>query len=1508
MGVALEQALADWLRVVADQEGRAFVDSTLELELKRVLRSRELHPGERPLVARWWADGTSAWENAFLEHRVARALRVAQELAFAPGPPLVEARVIARRGGAAMNLDQAPRLGPGQVLVVLADAVEMGRWGRQGAGDGYAPERPEPSRSFLAAVKDARRIAVFDATEAFEQLPSIFQDGGSHDATATQQTLGDLAHNDSESLIGILLGKKYLLNKCLGVGGFGTVYEAHDLMLDKAVAVKLLNRPASGSRRDSRALREEARRVTRLSHPNIVEWKAFDETDDGSCYFVMELIEGDDLRTILDRDGPLGPRRTARILKQILSALQSAHESKDGEPILHLDLKPQNVFLVPGKLENHDDYVKVIDFGVGRVLHSEQPVATPVDGSTIAVADLTTAKSSLGPPRVQASACTPEYAAPELCAHLLKGPVPILDGRTDIYSVGVMGFEMLTGTLPIVSLPDRTELLDLKQHLELPSLTKLAPEVPRSLARFLDRCLTKDPRLRWSSAREAHDALTSIERRAKAKRAAWIAVPLLALLALLALGLSRAMARIQPQPLTLLEIVDGEVRPLEENRLYLGPDLSRRSLRVDGLPAEESVTAASLVLDRSEEAEPLEGATAAWRGEDRLDLQMHRLDRRFETSAYIRLDSPTGPWFSTPIHLVWLGEGAVDGETLRLPFGGGLPIDRVGGVVVIETRGAPSDVAEAWVSIGSERIPAQRRPPSKEADYVSFQVSLDRLCEGPGACEVEATVLDRAGGSGTVSRRISLVNEPLRVVEATLDQVSVAGNHALSEGRPTHLDLVLSSSADVGWNVVTSDGVSRASGSASRFSRGRLDLGDLSHILTGSSYSGWIDVSADDTRIVGRSSAERGRAAVRLPIKFIAGVPRMRAELLRTGTSVVIPGDGSFLYVADEGFSVRVQRVSEHALVVDAGLVGHSLGVDPIRRAPQEMVDPLITEAMFDFDAIAEGAFDLEVRAWASSGKTSPDSTPPDVVIRSTLVVDRTRPLLDLRMPDSPVRSVNPLSAPVLGIRLANRDPRRTEAPVQLQWRLHSVGIARRLLEQGTTTFFEEELELPLPMPGLERSGVADLDGEYVVEITGKDRAGNPIRRCDVPYVISAAGPEVFLAEPLPGFPWRMSSSGTLAVLLRARDQNGVASVRVELAGPVGSTPLDVPLSFREDSWKAEIDIPRGWEGEFVTLGVLARDAQGSETRYRTTVEVAPADSTLPAAIDVACAGEGATSMRLVRGNDGFPYVFGGRNDELENALFIEADLPAFDDTSLSRSWSVAYAESQIEDFYVDVREVTVRQFLSFARDRDAWASSDVSSLSEERRAGLVAELSGADPESPATGVTWDEARAYAAWVGKRLPSVVEWEYAVRGGARYRPYPGYAADSPRDGSTLDSDVTIDTGVSGLCASPAEWTATPVRFDDGDELSINVAAIVRDHAAEALTPSLFSAWCERPSYWAVGARDGRNRADFTALRSALRDRPDPRIGFRCALSAERVRLALQDGGRLDDRTSLSARNP
>jgi len=285
--------------------------------------------------------------------------------------------------------------------------------------------------------------------------------------------------SDSEPELDLLTGTvvagKYRIDELIGRGGMGAVFRATNLAIGKRVALKFLCREAALDRDAVARFQREAEAASTVESAHIVQIFDSGTTDDGRPFLVMELLRGEDLRQRLRREGRLAPNDAVRIAAQVARALRRAHEAG----IVHRDLKPDNVFLC----ERDDDpaFVKLVDFGISKVARRE------------ATADALTRRGVvLG---------TAFYMAPEQAQAL-----PDVDGRTDLFSLGAILYETLTGEPPHHGRVYESVLIDICTK-DAPPLRDRAPDVPEPLARVVHRALERDRARRFQTAEELHAAL-----------------------------------------------------------------------------------------------------------------------------------------------------------------------------------------------------------------------------------------------------------------------------------------------------------------------------------------------------------------------------------------------------------------------------------------------------------------------------------------------------------------------------------------------------------------------------------------------------------------------------------------------------------------------------------------------------------------------------------------------------------------------------------------------------------------------------------------------------------------------------------------------------------------------------------------------------------------------------------------------------------------------------------------
>ncbi len=324
-----------------------------------------------------------------------------------------------------------------------------------------------------------RRIEIVDDEKYFDKPTSV-------DHAEDKDTIINLDHNFEKKLesmrvsdpfINATIDGRYLLHERIGEGGMGAVYRATHILMNKAVAIKLISAELAHLPQVVGRFEREARSASRLSHPNCITVTDFGRTEDGTLFLVMELLDGESLNDLLCREETISASRAIEITKQILEGLSHAHEAG----IVHRDLKPSNVMLV--SQNDLSDFAKVFDFGIAKIAEDSG-----------ADHKLTQQGMIVG---------TPAYLSPE------QALGDEADNRSDLYAVGVMLFEMLMGDVPYKG----TIAMDVvKAHInaEIPELNPRRP-FPAGLRKIITQAMAKNPSERFQSAGEFLIALNSVD-------------------------------------------------------------------------------------------------------------------------------------------------------------------------------------------------------------------------------------------------------------------------------------------------------------------------------------------------------------------------------------------------------------------------------------------------------------------------------------------------------------------------------------------------------------------------------------------------------------------------------------------------------------------------------------------------------------------------------------------------------------------------------------------------------------------------------------------------------------------------------------------------------------------------------------------------------------------------------------------------------------------------------------
>ena len=287
---------------------------------------------------------------------------------------------------------------------------------------------------------------------------------------------GVALETSKDSLVGAILADKYRIEERLNEGGMGTVYRATHVLMEKTVAIKVLRPALAADEKIVARFSREARAASRISHPNALSVTDFGEDENGVVFLVMEFLSGRTLKQLIRDEGPLPLTRVVEIIRQVGDALNVAHQ----QGVVHRDLKSDNIMLVD---TISGDHAKVLDFGIAKI---NEPGESRDSG-------LTAPNLVIG---------TPQYMSPEQCSQESE-----IDARSDIYSLGVILYEMLIGHVPFTA--DSPTMVMMK-HLQepVPSVLDERSDLPPAVARVIARAMAKLPGNRYQTIAELIEDLT----------------------------------------------------------------------------------------------------------------------------------------------------------------------------------------------------------------------------------------------------------------------------------------------------------------------------------------------------------------------------------------------------------------------------------------------------------------------------------------------------------------------------------------------------------------------------------------------------------------------------------------------------------------------------------------------------------------------------------------------------------------------------------------------------------------------------------------------------------------------------------------------------------------------------------------------------------------------------------------------------------------------------------------
>ena len=296
------------------------------------------------------------------------------------------------------------------------------------------------------------------------------------DQTTLCPSDGLALEKEGDSLLGTTLAGKYRIEERLNAGGMGTVYRGTHVLMEKTVAIKVLRPSLAADEKIVARFSREARAASRISHPNALSVTDFGEDESGHVFLVMEFLSGRTLKQLIRDEGPLPLPRIVDITRQIGDALNAAH----AQGVVHRDLKSDNIMLVDTMAGDH---AKVLDFGIAKINEPDGAVDTNLTAPNLVIG-------------------TPQYMSPEQCSQDSE-----IDARSDIYSLGVILYEMLVGHVPFSG--DSPTIVMMK-HLQdpVPSVLEERDDVPPAVARVVTRAMAKVPDSRYQNAAELVEDLS----------------------------------------------------------------------------------------------------------------------------------------------------------------------------------------------------------------------------------------------------------------------------------------------------------------------------------------------------------------------------------------------------------------------------------------------------------------------------------------------------------------------------------------------------------------------------------------------------------------------------------------------------------------------------------------------------------------------------------------------------------------------------------------------------------------------------------------------------------------------------------------------------------------------------------------------------------------------------------------------------------------------------------------